>query len=273
MGRGPEPQDVARARREAIRALPQETAWAAPLRRRYVEEVARTGVGFADNLRNPYAWVVYVYYTGLLQRLLPDKRARIVDWGGLYGHVTALLRERGYEDTSNYLLFLPDRYADFERTFALPTLYGKEPNALALPDASVDCFISSGVLEHVREDGVGREDLVLKEVRRVLKPGGILAVWHLPTTLAAADLWGKLRGRWYHRYRYGERQVRRLVADAGLDLVHLERHGGSVPGTALRVAGAPPARQLASDLAWGKVPVARLTAQNFALIARRSTDA
>lgn len=268
-----EPADVARARREAIRALPEESAWAEPLRQRFVEEVARTGVAFADNLKNPYAWVVYVYYTGLLQRLLPDRSARIVDWGGLYGHVTALLRQRGYADTSNYLLFLPDKYEAFERAFALPTLYGKEPNVLSLPDASVDCFISSGVLEHVREDGVGREDLVLREVRRVLKPGGILAVWHLPTTLAAADLWGKLRGKWYHKYRYNERQVRGLVRDAGLELLHLERHGGSVPGTVRRMAGSPPARQLASDLAWGRVPVARLTAQNFALVARRSTEA
>lgn len=267
------PEAVARARREALRALPEESAWAEPLRARYLAEIERTGVGFTDNLKNPYAWSVYVYYTGLLQRILPDRRARIVDWGGLYGHVTALLRARGYADTSNYLLFTPPRYEDFERAFQLPTLYGKEPNTLALPDASVDCFISSGVLEHVREDGVGREEAVLREVRRVLKPGGVLAIWHLPTTLAAADLWGQLRGKWYHQYRYRERQVRDLIAEAGLELVHLERHGGSVPGTALRLARASPAKALRRDVQWGSVPVARLTAQNFALVAQRSTDA
>lgn len=263
------PREVVAARDAARRALPADFARFEPLRARYLDVVDRTGVAFTDNLRNPYAWSVYVDYTAFLERLLPDKGARIVDWGGLYGHVTALLRARGFRDASNYLLFVPPRYEDFERAFEIPTLYGKEPNALALPDASVDGFISSGVLEHVREDGVGREDAVLAEVARVLRPGGLLAVWNLPTTLAADDLWSKARGRWYHRHRYRARDVRALVAGAGLELLHLERHGGSVPGAALRMLGAPAPLTMAWDAAWGRVPVARLTAQNFAFVARR----
>lgn len=260
---------VLAARDGARRALPADFARFEPLRARYLEVVDRTGVAYTDNLRNPYAWSVYVDYTAFLARLLPPD-ARVVDWGGLYGHVTALLRERGLARTENYLLFPPPEYEAFERAFALPTLYGKDPNALALADASVDCFISSGVLEHVREDGVGREEAVLADVARVLRPGGILAVWNLPTWLAADDLWSKARGRWYHRYRYSERAVRRLVDGAGLELLHLERHGGSVPGAVLRLLGAEPATTMAWDAAWGRVPGARLTAQNFAFIAQKT---
>ena len=260
---------VRAARAQTIRALPEEMARFEPLRQRYLDVIERTGVGYADNIRSPYAWSVYVHYTGLLERLLPDRRATIVDWGGLYGHVTALLRARGFERAQNYLLHEPQAYAEFERAFDLPTVWGKDPNVLAIPDASADCIISSGVLEHVREDGVGREEAVLVDVRRALKPGGILAVWHLPTLLAAADIVAKLRGRWYHRYRYTARDVRRLVADAGLELVRIERHGGAPPSALLRLAGGPPARWMAWDLRWGSVPGARLTAQNFAFIAEK----
>lgn len=261
-------RSVLAARDGARRALRADFERFEPLRRRYVSEIEGTRVPFADNIRNPYAWAVYVDYTAFLERLLP-KDARVVDWGGLYGHVTTLLRERGIAATENYLLFPPHDYVAFEKAFAIPTRYGKDPNRLALDDASVDCFVSSGVLEHVREDGVGREEAVLADVRRVLRPGGLLAVWNLPTNLAADDLWSKARGRWYHRYRYTEAQVRRLVDGAGLELIHLERHGGSVPGAALRALGAHPATTMAWDAAWGRVPVARLTAQNFALVARR----
>lgn len=69
--------------------------------------------------------------------------------------LSPLLRSRfAHYETSSFDGALADHRADLR--------------ALPFPDASYDCVIASHVLEHIREDRQA-----LKEIRRVLKPGGI----------------------------------------------------------------------------------------------------
>ncbi len=168
----------------------------------YIRIVAENAVPSTRNLIRTNDWLVYLYYAHLIRHFAPDPEARIVDWGGLYGHVTAILSALGYANSTNYLLHRSQAYSLFEKQFGLATLYGEHPNRLELDSGSVDVFISSGVLEHVREDGVGREDLILKEVGRVLKPGGLLAVWNFPAMLGTSELLAVAFGRWRHSFRY-----------------------------------------------------------------------
>lgn len=123
----------------------------------------------------------------------------------------------------------------------------------------------------MREDGIGTEERALAEIARVLRPGGWFFAWNLPTRAAPADLLGKLRGAWHHEHRYGAGQVRGLLRGAGLELVHLERHGGTPIGVALKglLGPAGAARAFAWDHHLPAVPPFAWLAQNFALAARR----
>ncbi|MBI5583381.1 MAG: methyltransferase domain-containing protein, partial [Deltaproteobacteria bacterium] len=172
------------------------------LRRRYVRLIETHRVPYAENITARSDWLFYVYFCRLVSTFLPDRKARIIDWGGLYGHVTMILHNLGYLDTTNYLLHETPHYPFFQQAFHLPTLWGRQPNRLELEDRSVDAFISSGVLEHVREDGVGDELTILKEVHRVLKKDGRLFIWNLPARWGSSELLAILTGKWHHDFRY-----------------------------------------------------------------------
>ncbi len=99
--------------------------------------------------------------------------------------------------------------------------------ALPFPDDTFDGVILSEILEHIEDDVAG-----LREVRRVLKPGGVAAItvpnanypflwdpinWTLERTLHTHIQQGPLAGIWANHVRLYERdELRRAVEDAGL---------------------------------------------------------
>jgi len=133
--------------------------------------------------------------------------------------------------------------------------------ALPFADASFDVVMSNHVIEHVGGDA---EQLGhLREIRRVLRPGGVLYLavpnrWSLvephyrlpllswlPAGLAKAYLQATGRGRWYDCKPLGPIESRRLFARAGfawtdvaaqalVELLRLERPAA---GVAARLAG------------------------------------
>jgi SAM-dependent methyltransferase len=133
---------------------------------------------------------------------------------------------------TNYLLQAPVAYKLFLEKFDLPTTFGVDPNKLNIDDASADVFISSGTLEHVREDGVGREELILQDIYRVLKPGGLLFIWNLPTMLGTSELLAAVAGKWRHKYKYWRRDVTSLIENASFEIIFIEKHK-FLPGAAM----------------------------------------
>lgn len=88
---------------------------------------------------------------------------------------------------------------------------------LPFPDDTFDRIIAAEVLEHVPDDRGA-----LGELRRVLKPGGVIAVT-VPAWLAEQVCW-KLSDEYHapfveggHVRIYSERELRRNLRDAGLD--------------------------------------------------------
>jgi SAM-dependent methyltransferase len=85
--------------------------------------------------------------------------------------------------------------------------------SIPLPDGSVDCAMATEVLEHVPEPA-----LVLREVLRVLAPGGLLLV-------TVPFLW-PLHDPPFDEYRFTPYALRRLLAGAGFTDIIVEAMGG-----------------------------------------------
>jgi SAM-dependent methyltransferase len=149
-------------------------------------------------------------------------RIRVLDWGCGKGHITYLLKRRGFDVTSCDV----DRPA-CDSTFGQDTPIIDQMQIQVIPlkhacnlpfDANVfDCVVSFGVLEHVPSDGDS-----LLEIRRILRPGGLLYVTFLPYFLSWTQAAGRLRGDHYHDRLYSRRSFTELVSAAGFEVCRLE---------------------------------------------------
>ena len=98
------------------------------------------------------------------------KRPRVLDLGCGDGRISALLADAGGEVTG----LDPSEVALERARRARPDLHFLRPaddGSLPLPDASFDVVVAVNVLEHVADT-----QRLMSEVRRVLVPGGRLAV-------------------------------------------------------------------------------------------------
>ncbi|KIX12302.1 class I SAM-dependent methyltransferase [Dethiosulfatarculus sandiegensis] len=194
------------------------------LRKNYLELVFETRATHAEHLKKTGEWLYYVFACRLLSQFIGFKNATIIDWGGFYGQVTAILTRLGARRTNNYLLEKPAHYDLFVKKIKIPTIYGQKPNALNLPDNFCEVFISSGVLEHVHEDGEGDEDLILWEINRVLKPGGWFILWNLPSLLSCSELLAASLRKPHHDRRFWDRAVFRRLKGHGFSIQYIDKH-------------------------------------------------
>jgi len=194
------------------------------LRSRYIQLIRDHNVPHAENILKTNDWFNYVYYGCLVRNLVPESSARVIDWGGLYGHVTMILHGLGFEKVTNYLLHPNVFYPLFQEQFEIPTLWGNDPNRLSLESQSVDVFISSGVLEHVREDGIGEEEKILAEIYRVLKTGGLFFIWNLPARWGTSEILAMVSGNWHHSVRYWKKDIIRLLQKANFEIIYVDKH-------------------------------------------------
>lgn len=241
------------------------------LRQDFLEIIDRHRVPHAENIRKTDAWLHYLYYCALVRRFVSDPAASIIDWGGLYGHVTLILRTLGFQKVHNYLLHRTPHYRIFQERFDIPTLWGREPDRLELDSASVRVFISSGVLEHVREDGLGREETSLREIYRVLREKGLLFIWNLPAKLGTSELLARMAGRWHHPYRYWRKDILRLLQGAGFAIVYEDRHK-FFPGRVMQLLGrwGDPVGLMGFDHRLSRLFPFSLLARDFVFVCRKN---
>jgi SAM-dependent methyltransferase len=204
------------------------------LRNGFIALINRHEVPYAENILKTNDWVNYLYYCSLVRTIAPDPSALIIDWGGLYGHITKILQTMGYEKTFNYLLHQTPHYPFFEEKLKIPTLWGRDPNQLSLDSNSVDVFISSGVLEHVREDGIGQEETILREIHRVLKEGSLFFIWNLPAKLGTSEILAGITGKWHHQYRYWKKEILTLLENSNFEILYSDKHK-FFPGAAMNL--------------------------------------
>jgi SAM-dependent methyltransferase len=140
-------------------------------------------------------------------------RGRVLDWGCAHGPDACLIRKSFGESLELHACDLapPDRYAVFRDHARAEYRCLTHPVALPYPDGHFDAVVGSGVLEHVAFDADS-----LKEVWRVLQPGGRLIISYLPNRLSVQEFRLRTLGRpGFHHRLYGPGELRRMFLHHG----------------------------------------------------------
>lgn len=133
------------------------------------------------------------------------KKGRILDVGCGRGDFLLLMRERGWAPTG---LELDERIERHGKSVGMDLRAGSL-DSVTFPDNHFDAVTFWHVFEHIRNP-----EWVLKECRRILKPGGVLLI-SVPNT---GSLQARLTGKhWFHLdppfhlYHYSLRNIKRLI--------------------------------------------------------------
>ena len=239
--------------------------------RAYACRSAAMGNRHVSNLSNRYAVSDYCQMADEIAQLAGG--GRLLDWGCGYGHMSWLLRRRGCDvvgltvpDENN----LSDSWSLLVREQGLKVVVAGDEVALPFEDASFDVVLSCGVLEHVPDEARS-----LREIARVLKPGGFFFVYQLPNRLSAVEWLSERFIGVAHERRYGRSEVAALLAGAGFSIVS-QRYGSMIPKNLDRL---PFARRMfdrnhrivaALDAALLRFPVVKLFSGTWEIVAQRA---
>ena len=168
-----------------------------------------------DNYVQPHCEVSFLRGTAQVFRFylpyLPSE-GRILDWGCRHAPDACLIRtalgDRVTLDGCDVME--QDQYPVFYGYAGLHYERLEEIVRLPYPDSTFDAVVASGVLEHVPMDYES-----LKELYRVLKPGGRLILTYLPNRASVEEWRLRSRNRDFHRRLYTRSETLRLLEHTG----------------------------------------------------------
>ena len=208
-------------------------------------------------------------YEAIADRLARDRPGRVLDWGCGFGQMTQLLREKGVDATAfDYRSDVAeDGLYPLERYPQIDAYLSSEAVRLPFEDESFGAVLSCGVLEHVQDP-----DGSVKELRRVLRPGGTFYIYNLPNRYSYLERLAKVLGLYYHGQLphdrvYSKREAVGLLEKHGFDVREVRRANMlplTLPGRlAAKTAGAI----WTTSRALGAVPGLNLFATSIELVA------
>lgn len=164
-------------------------------------------------LQNLPAQIMYtqfcLYIQEICQKHFNYEDIKILDWGCGHGQCSLILKDLG----------LSVQAADVEKRPILensdiPFKLLEHEFILPYPDNSFDVVTSFGVLEHVQN-----EPESLKEIFRILKPGGLFFCFNLPYFYSYGQRLAHLRGNYYHDRLYLESTIKKMAEQNNFDLL------------------------------------------------------
>lgn len=172
-------------------------------------------------LRNPSGQQVFLYLTAFVERMVLQwfgtgaDSLRILDWGAGKGQVGYLLKRDGFRpDCADVPEGEPVR--PLLEKAGLPLIPLDHPYELPFADQSYDVVLSYGVLEHVPDDQAS-----LREIARVLRPGGLFFCFNLPFAGSWIMRAAHAGGNHYHDRLYARDSTRAMVEAAGLEITDM----------------------------------------------------
>jgi SAM-dependent methyltransferase len=203
-------------------------------------------------------------YVQIADRIAAECVGPVLDWGAGFGQITHLLLERGVQvEAFDY------REGEQPGVIQLSTFpdvsvhVSGDTVVLPFPDDHFEAVLSCGVLEHVQYP-----ELSLKELHRILRPGGRLLVYKLPNRFSYLELIARALGLYYHGSLphdlvYDRRRVHDLLTHSGFR-VDAFRRTNMLP---LTISGGFTSRH--ADRIWrlnqrlGRIPVVNLASTNL----------
>jgi 2-polyprenyl-3-methyl-5-hydroxy-6-metoxy-1,4-benzoquinol methylase len=182
-------------------AVPAATAQALAFGRRGLDTR-----GEYSNIASPVGLAQYVDIAAEIAASV--RGGRVLDWGAGWGQTSLLLRAHGARVVA-YDVEDKGAATGLLHGTGVPYVVSAGPG-LPFADGVFDAVLNCGVLEHVDD-----ETVALRELRRVLRPGGRLFTYHLPNRHAYTEWLGRRLGRFHHDRTYTRRQATMLFEDAG----------------------------------------------------------
>lgn len=140
-----------------------------------------------------------------------DSAAVVLDWGCRQAADACLMRMYlGGEAQLHGCDVDPGDYEAFFEFAGLEYRQLRHPYRLPYEDNTFDVVLGSGVLEHVPIDGES-----LKELYRIIRPGGRLVVTMLPNRLSYTEFLNRRLGNPHHLRRYSRREILRMLMHCG----------------------------------------------------------
>lgn len=163
------------------------------------------------------------------------KGGKALDLGCGKGHNGVLLKLLGYDVqgidlplTLGEQLGIETKYWQRDLWKDLRERYGVQLNfgsgaQLPFPAGHFDLVLTYAVLEHVEPQSAVVS--VLAEIKRVLKPGGVLLIYDLPRARSWAEKLADVLRLGSHEHRWTRSELKQAISKAGLKLEIIDRYG------------------------------------------------
>jgi SAM-dependent methyltransferase len=165
-------------------------------------------------------------YIRIANDIARQAAGHVLDWGCGYGQMTYLLRRRGLQVTA-FDIGAPDTILpDIPICRDLTVVRSLHSTQLPFEPATFDMVLSCGVLEHVDESSgqIGAERESLREIARILRPGGQLLIYQLPQKNAWQEaLIRRFKLGYSHPRRYTADEIAQMLRVAGFEVARVRR--------------------------------------------------